>query len=267
MISRAAFFVLVFFCASGRAEDATGSAPPSMVRIPAGAYVPILRGKDDADRVPVRAFWLDAHPVTNAEFLEFVRANPRWRRSVVSALFADSGYLSHWKSDLAPGDLSPPGSPVVRVSWFAARAFAKWKGRHLPTTAEWEVAAMAGFDRPDGKNDPAMRRLVFDWLAALVPEVLPDAASGRPDFNGAHNLHGLVWEWVDDFNTAMVTGESRADSGLERNLFCGAGAVGAKDVADYSAFMRMAFRSSLSANYCVANLGFRCAKSIVEEGK
>ena len=58
----------------------------------------------------------------------------------------------------------------------------------------------------------------------------------------------------------MTTGESRADTGLERNLFCGAGAAGARDLTDYPAFMRIGLRSSLRANYAVPNLGFRCAR-------
>jgi len=76
-------------------------------------------------------------------------------------------------------------------------------------------------------------------------------------------LHGLVWEWVLDFNTQMVTGDSRADNaGLERGLFCGAGAQGARNVENYASFMRFGFRSSLEARYCVHNLGFRCAKDL-----
>jgi len=68
---------------------------------------------------------------------------------------------------------------------------------------------------------------------------------------------------VLDFNTAMVTGDSRADSGgLERGLFCGAGAQNARNMDNYPAFMRFGFRSSLEANYCVHNLGFRCAKDL-----
>jgi formylglycine-generating enzyme required for sulfatase activity len=59
-----------------------------------------------------------------------------------------------------------------------------------------------------------------------------------------------------------VTGESRADGGLERNLFCGSGSVSAKDREDYAAFMRLGFRSSLGASYTVPNLGFRCAKDV-----
>ncbi|HEU5123837.1 MAG TPA: formylglycine-generating enzyme family protein, partial [Verrucomicrobiae bacterium] len=59
-----------------------------------------------------------------------------------------------------------------------------------------------------------------------------------------------------------VTGDVRNDTGLERQLFCGAGSVGAKDVRNFPAFMRYGFRSSLKANYCVHNLGFRCAKDL-----
>jgi formylglycine-generating enzyme required for sulfatase activity len=86
--------------------------------------------------------------------------------------------------------------------------------------------------------------------------------SGQPNYFGVRDLLSLVWEWVDDFNTALVTGESRADTGLERTLFCGAGAAGARDLDNYPAFMRAGLRSSLRASYVVPNLGFRCAQSI-----
>ena len=100
------------------------------------------------------------------------------------------------------------------------------------------------------------------WWVMAVTAVLPAVGLGRPNLHGVRDLHGLVWEWVEDFNSAMVTGESRADSGLERNLFCGAGAVGAKDTGDYAAFMRQALRSSLKANNTTTSLGFRCARDV-----
>jgi formylglycine-generating enzyme required for sulfatase activity len=74
---------------------------------------------------------------------------------------------------------------------------------------------------------------------------------------GARDLHGLVWEWTLDFNSALVTGESRGDSALERTLYCGSGAMGSADFENYPAFMRYAMRSSLEARYNVASLGFR----------
>lgn len=253
---------------TGRAGDARYQVlPTEMATIPQDVYVPVVRGKNDPEKIPVRGFLLEVHAVTNAGFLNFVRSHPEWRRSVVSPIFADKGYLAHWKSDLELGSNASNDAPVTNVSWFAARAYAKWKGLRLPTTAEWEVAGGAGFDRAEGKIDPEMQKWINHWVDSPSPQILPAATSGRPDFNGVYNLHGLVWEWVQDFNTEMVTGESRADSGLERNLFCGAGAVGAKNRENYPAFMRTAFRSSLNACYCVGNLGFRCAKSIPEKSK
>jgi formylglycine-generating enzyme required for sulfatase activity len=168
--------------------------------------------------------------------------------------------LENWTGNLEPGTRAPLDAPVVRVSWFAARAYARWVGKRLPMTAEWELAAAAGYTRPDGKNDEPFNRDVYAWLARPVPPVLPSAASAAPNYYGVRGLYGFVWEWVEDFNTAMVTGESRADAGLERDLFCGAGSVGAKDTTDYAAFMRQALRSSLKANNTTSSLGFRCAR-------
>jgi formylglycine-generating enzyme required for sulfatase activity len=246
----------------GIAVEVTGPRPPlaDMVRIPAGVYAPLLRTTQEAAEVAVPAFLLDERPVTNGDFLAFVAANPKWRRSQLAGMFADSSYLEHWAGDLEPGTNAPLDAPVVRVSWFAARAYARWVGKRLPTTAEWELAASAGYTRADGRNDEVLRRDLYAWLARPVPPVQPPVGGARPDFNGVRGLHGFVWEWVDDFNTAMVTGESRGDSGLERDLFCGAGAVGAKDTTDYAAFMRGALRSSLKANNTTTSLGFRCAQ-------
>ena len=235
-------------------------AAPASVVIPAGVYTPLQRTARDLAAVPVAAFRLAVAPVTNAEFLAFVRDNPKWQRSRVAPLFADASYLEHWAGDLELGPRAPADAPVVHVSWFAARAYAAWVGGRLPTTAEWELAASAGFTRADGRNDEELQRALYAWLARPVPAVLPSVATARVDFHGVRGLHGLVWEWVDDFNTALVTGESRADSGLERDLFCGSGAVGAKETTDYAAFMRFALRSSLRARNTTSSLGFRCAQ-------
>ena len=247
-------------CAVGaaRAED-TGRA--GMALIPAGSYAPLIRSKDEPAQVPVAAFWLDVRAVTNGEFLAFVQAYPKWRRSLVSPLFADESYLADWTSDLELGPRAPAAAPVVRVSWFAARAFAQAVGKRLPTTAEWERAAAAGFSQADGASESGFNVAVLAWLTQPMPTPLPPAGTGRANFFGVRDLLSLGWEWVDDFNTAMVTGESRGDTGLDRTLFCGAGAAGAQDPSDFPALMRAGVRSSLRANYAVPNLGFRCAQS------
>ena len=75
-------------------------------------------------------------------------------------------------------------------------------------------------------------------------------------------MHGLVWEWVADFNSALVTGESREDGTMESNMFCGGAAALASDrqKLDYAIFMRFAFRSSLEGQSALPHLGFRCAR-------
>jgi sulfatase modifying factor 1 len=238
---------------------------PDMVLVPAGRFTPLFRGENDPKEIPVAAFLLDLYPVTNGEFLDFVRDNPKWQRSQVKRLFADPDYLKTWAGDLELGSGAPSNAPVTHVSWFAAKAFASWKGKRLPTVAEWEYVAAASPTRPDGRNDLEFTREIRRWYSTPTPERIAATGRGRANFFGVHDLHGLIWEWVADFNTAMVTGDARGDTGLERQLFCGAGSAGAKDSENFPAFMRYGFRSSLKASYTVHNLGFRCARSLNEE--
>lgn len=264
------FALVAAFAATARAGEIQNPisklenppAPAGAVVIPAGTYTPLLRSTKDAAQVAVAAYALDVLPVTNGQFLAFVVANPKWRRSRVARLFADEHYLAHWAGDTDLGPLAPADAPVVRVSWFAARAYARWAGKRLPTTAEWERAASAGYMSPDGKADTALNGDLYRWLARPTPEVQPSVTTAKANFFGARGLHGLVWEWVADFNTAMVTGESRADTGLDRDLFCGAGAAGSTDTSDYAAYMRLALRSSLKAPNTTSSLGFRCARDL-----
>lgn len=238
-----------------------------MALVPAGRFTPLFRGENDLKDVPVAAFLLDVYPVTNAEFLDFVRADSKWQRSQVKRLFADAEYLKGWAGDLELGTNLLSNAPVTHVSWFAAKAFASWKGKRLPTVVEWEYAAAASALHSDGDNDPEFTREVRRWYSTPTPERMSGVGRARANLYGLHDLHGLLWEWVADFSTAMVSGDARGDTGLDRQLFCGAGSEGAKDRANFPAFMRYGFRSSLKASYTVHNLGFRCARSLNEESK
>jgi formylglycine-generating enzyme required for sulfatase activity len=240
-----------------------------MIVMPAGAYTPLLQG--NAGPISVAAFYLDQYAVTNAQYLAFVTAVPRWRRSQVTRLFADQAYLRHWQDDLSPAEAQAAlwQSPVTHVSWFAARAYCRWQQKRLPSTAEWEYAAMASAEAPDGRTDPTYLRRLLEWYAMPNPAVPPPPGSGGKNYWGVYDVHGVIWEWVADFQTAMVTGESRGDSDLERQLFCGAGAAGVteQERVNYPAFMRSAYRSSLQGHYTVGNLGFRCARGMEEHGQ
>ncbi|MEQ1859127.1 MAG: formylglycine-generating enzyme family protein [Chthoniobacteraceae bacterium] len=235
-------------------------AEPDMALIPAASYRPLFRGEKDAKEIAVAAFLLDRRAVTNGEFAEFVRANPKWQRSQVKRLFADERYLAHWAGDLDPGK-ERAAQPVTNVSWFSAKSYAAWRGKRLPTTAEWELAAGAGFTDVDGAKDTDFQQAITRWYGTPSPEMLPDAGSGRANVFGVRDLHGVVWEWTSDFNSALITGDARGDTGLERQLFCGSGSLGATDRTNFPAFMRFGMRSSLKAGYTVHNLGFRCARN------
>ena len=248
---------IIAMVASLLGAAASGS---ELIPVPAGIYQPLFRGENDLKEIPVGRFLLAATPVTHGEFLSFVRANPQWQRSRVKRLFADAGYLKHWSNDTELGPHCAAEQPVTWVSWFAAKAYAAWKGGRLPTTAEWEMAASIGFTQADGATEPEFKQAIARWYGTPAPAVLTAVGAGRANLLGIHDLHGLVWEWTSDFNSAIVTGDARGDTGLERQLFCGAGSLGAKDPSNYPAFMRFGFRSSLKAAYTVHNLGFRYAK-------
>ena len=235
--------------------------PTNMALIPASLYRVPYRSDSDAKVVEVNAFAIDRFPVTNGDFLQFVKANPGWQRSKVKRIFADENYLGRWAGDVELG-AADPQSPVTRVSWFAARAFARWKGKRLPTTAEWEVVALASEKAANGEEDPEFKRRLQALYFSPACDVLSRVGTKAPNFHGVYDMHGGAWEWVADFSTAMVTGDARGDTGLDRQLFCGSSGQNAKDRSDFPAFMRFAFRSSLKASYTVPNLGFRCVKDL-----
>ena len=247
--------LLALVAAPAPGEEAS---PPGMVRVPGGIYEPFYPVKDEAP-AEVAPFLLDALPVTNAAFLDFVRASPPWRRSQVSPLFADDAYLSPWAGDLEPGDAVSMEAPVTFVSWFAADAFCRAQSKRLPSESEWELAAAPPVEDPVAREATERRILAF---YARPRGSLPDVGSTPPNAYGVRDLHGVIWEWVEDFNASFAAADNRSDRDRALEKFCGGAAVGAVDTTRYATFMRIAFRSSLQANYALHHLGFRCARSL-----
>jgi len=242
---------------SATVKNQTNGIPTGMVKIPAGKYVLFFSDKE-GKTAAVKSFYLDVNAVTNADFLQFVKSNPRWSKSKVSKLFADAGYLQHWKGDFNVGNEKVKNSPVTNISWYAATAYCKWKGKRLPTLNEWEYVG----DAPALNNKNSIEKIILSWYSKPTPSVLPNVRSTFKNKFNVHDMHGLIWEWVSDFNSVIMTGDSRSNSAINRDLFCASGSLGAVDKENYAAFMRFAFRSSLKAKYTVNNLGFRCAMDI-----
>lgn len=263
MNNKSRWVVLCLLCIGAFAQTgrALATDDDNMSLIPGGSYTPLF--SDQNLEVRVGAFYLDRYAVTNEQFLAFTEQHPKWRKDRIKPVFSDANYLKQVSEDAL---IRIAQRPVTNVSWFAARAYCKSLNKHLPSVDEWEFAARASRTRIDASRDPEFRRLILRWYAKPVAAELPDVRDTHPNFWGVHGMHGVVWEMVDDFNTALVTGESRGDSQLEKQLFCGAGAVSSADPADYAAFMRYALRSSYSAAYTMESLGFRCAKDAEAAG-
>ncbi|MFT0214002.1 formylglycine-generating enzyme family protein [Pseudomonas sp. F1_0610] len=237
------------------------AADNGMVSIEQGIYRPLYLS-ETSPMTEVDAFKIDKKPVTNAQYYAFVIQHKGWEKQAVSPLFSEASYLKHWQiidQQYVP-KMEDLDKPVTYVSWFAAQAYCEAQGKQLPTVAQWEYVAQASESQIQGSQEAGYTQRILDWYATSATKPLANVAQNPANYWGLYDLHGLIWEWTYDFNSALVTGESRSDSSLNQQMFCGSGAAGAADPSDYAAFMRYGFRASLQAPYALAQLGFRCAQ-------
>lgn len=255
-----AILIITAFSCATTAQKKAVIFEKKMVLVNAGNYQPFFVTQNNKP-ISVLAFKMDETAVTNAEFLEFVIANPQWRRSKVNRLFADTNYLRQWKSDLSIGESNKEiyNSPVVNVSWFAAQAYCKWKNKRLPTVAEWELAAKGTSKNPAVKS---LTNYILDWYTKPNLPKLPNVRSTYQNQYGLYDMNGLIWEWTFNFNSFIGSRDSRGNDEDELKNFCAGGALNVSNKSDYATFLRFSYRGSLKGNYCIANLGFRCAKDL-----
>jgi formylglycine-generating enzyme len=227
--------------------------------LPGGTFTSVLPADGKAAAAQVAPFRMRTEPVTNAEFLVFVKTHPAWRRDRVAPILADARYLTQWDGADTLGDQALPRQPVTRISWFAAQAYCESEQARLPSWYEWEFAAAADATRRDARSDPAWRESILGWYSRPSGTALPQIG-GAANVYGVRDINGLVWEWVDDFNALMVASDSRDQGDPDLLKFCGAGALSMQQKENYAVLMRIAMLSALKAADTTNNMGFRCAK-------
>jgi formylglycine-generating enzyme required for sulfatase activity len=157
--------------------------------------------------------------------------------------------------------------PVTGVSWFAARAYCEAQGKRMPTVVEWEYAAAASETKRDASRDPRFSQQVLA-LYTTRPRPLPPVDAGIVNVYGVRGLHGLAWEWVEDFrgargaqggHDARHPDHSHHTVAQKHDQSCAGAAIGAADASNYPAFLRYAIRSGATARTTLSTMGFRCA--------
>jgi formylglycine-generating enzyme required for sulfatase activity len=225
--------------------------------VPGGSFETVLPPAAGVKTATVQAFDMDRTPVTNGAYARFLVSHPEWRRDRVARVFADAGYLQHWRDAASPGE-SLARQPVTHVSWFAAKAYCETQGARLPTWYEWERVSAASATRADARDDPAWRQSILDWYARPASEPLPDAGLTSPNYFGVRDVHGVVWEWVLDLGSMMVSADNREQGDPDLQKFCGSGALSLEQKENYAMLMRIATLSSMQASFTSSTMGFRC---------
>jgi formylglycine-generating enzyme required for sulfatase activity len=200
---------------------------PRFVEIPAGEFIMGSPDGDDDERpvrrVTLERFFLSAHPVTNAQYAEFVRHTgyrapdvrdlPSFVAATAEAAFRELASPYIWRGGDLPKDRGL--HPVTLVTYADAVAYCVWLGTRLgrsvrlPTEAEWERAARGGVDGrryPWGDEiDPSRSNFLPDVGLKRMRGTRP-VGTYPPNPFGLHDMAGNVWEWVADWYQADAYG-------------------------------------------------------------
>ena len=235
------------------AADGDASAVPAAARSPS-----VLPPAPGVKKAAVRSLRLDRTPVTNADFAQFVRKQPQWRRDHVAPLFADAGLSDSLAPRREPrrGDRTPAGHARELVR---GQRLLRGAGARLPTWYEWEYAAAASETITDARADASGDSR--SWTGTRAPRGrAADVGRTRANYYGIQDLHGVVWEWVEDLSSMLVSGDNREQSDPDALRFCGTRR--AHDGAEGELRDAHAHRDVVehAGAYTSATMGFRCAR-------
>jgi formylglycine-generating enzyme required for sulfatase activity len=256
-----------------------------------GLVNPLYLDEHPEHTVTIKAFYIDAYEVTNAQYKRFVE---KTRHKSVPFQWSQNGYnlveerlratdletlrwiaTEYFKLDMdttvmddkalikamLKDQAKHDSLPVTGVTWYDANAYCAWVGKRLPTEEEWEKAARG----PDGRMYPWGNEWQQDyvntgddseWEEGIAP--VGSYPENRSVY-GVYDLAGNVWEWVGSwYRPYPGTDYQNKDFGQYfRVIRGGGGGIGHYAL---SVFFRGAARSYAPPHQPSNDVGFRCAK-------
>ena len=205
------------------------------------------------------SYWIDIYEVTNEKYLEFVLATGHR-----FALDETCDSEKCRDGNLWQGASFPPRierQPVTQVSWSDADAYCRWRGKRLPSEAEWEKAARgpSGNIYPWGSGSPKNRATYGRKWRGVFTMTDVGAYSRGVSLYGLHDMAGNVWEWVDDWYDLKYYSWRRKKNprGPAEGKFK---VVRGGSWVNYPDSLRSSFRRWSQPEVRFNDTGFRCAK-------
>jgi formylglycine-generating enzyme required for sulfatase activity len=157
--------------------------------------------------------------------------------------------------------------PAINVSWDDAQRYVAWLARHtgksyrLPSEAEWEYAARAGTTTLYSFGDDAAALDDHAWNKGNSERTTHPIGEKKPNAFGLYDVHGNVWEWVEDLGHSSYDGAPADGSAWVEGVTSDRMMRGGDFFFDPS-FLRSAQRYMLPSNFRNYSVGFRVARTL-----
>jgi len=223
---------------------------PNMTLIPGGSFVMGSDSSGDhnpAHTVFIDTFYLDQHEVTNAEYLEFCEATGH-------------PFPEFWGIEIRRSGHAFPNHPVSGVSWYDAGAYAAWRGKRLPSEAEWEYAARGGVEGRNYPHGDSLSPSDANYHASGLEHPI-DVGSYPPNGFGIYDMAGNVFEWVADWYSTDYYGGA-PDSNPQGPITGKFKVIRGGGWHSGSFCNRTYYRNGLPPQWVDFAVGFRCARSL-----
>jgi formylglycine-generating enzyme required for sulfatase activity len=217
-------------------DPCSNSLGMEVVLVPAGTYSMGAQGARQGRQVTIsQPFYLGKYAVTQAQWLAIMGTNP----------------------SRFPG----ADHPVESVSWDDVQEFIRTLNARegsskyrLPTEAEWEYAVRAGANTAYCFGRDARRLDAYAWYAANARGRTHPVGQRQPNAWGLYDMHGNVWEWVQDWYGSYPAAPGSDPQGPATGSHrVRRGGGWHSDAHECSA----AYRSIVKAGDCYSTLGFR----------